>query len=195
MRFRASKVSPVQRALLAGKPRARRRSRGQALVEFTLFIPIIMLMVVGATSTASLLDDHLNVIYAVRSSARVGSTLGQAANADCAVIGALQAALANDHNVTVQQIIIFKAASDGTPISDDEDVYAGNATCTGGTTISPPATTFGWPPASRSTTPFVEDTIGVEVDYTYTIQFNYLGITLAPVFDRAVMPIEVVVQS
>ncbi|MGH2504830.1 MAG: TadE family protein, partial [Ktedonobacterales bacterium] len=44
--------------------RGRPKSRGQALVEFALFVPLLMLLVIGATDVSTLLDDHLDVVYA-----------------------------------------------------------------------------------------------------------------------------------
>ena len=170
-----------------------RRSRGQALAEFALFIPLLMFALAGATDIAALLNDHLNIVYATRTSARVGGTLGNAPQADCAIIGAIRAALSVDHNVQIHQIIIFNPDASGNPIAADEDVYAGNAVCNANGTISPPATTLSWSPGLRSTTPFIEDSLGVEIDYSYTFQLNVLGIAQFNSYDRAVMPMEVVI--
>lgn len=170
-------------------------SRGQALVEFALFIPILLLMLVGSTDISSLLDDHLNIVYATRTSARVGTVLGTAPSADCAIIGSLRAALSSVRNLQVQQIIIFKADVYGNPIIADEDIYPGSAICNANSTISPSATTLNWAPGLRSTTPFTEDSLGVEVDYTYSFQLNLLGSGTFSSFERAVMPMEVVIGA
>lgn len=177
---------------------ARRVSRGQALVEFALFVPLLLFMLVGATDVASLLNDHLTIIYATRTGARVGATLGTAPQADCAIVGSLQAALANDHNITLNRIVIFKSDANGNPIAANEDIYPGNATCTVSgvsATISPAASSLTWPPGSRGTTPFTEDSIGIEVDYSYNFQLNVLGVGSFTSYDRAVMPLEVVIGA
>jgi Flp pilus assembly protein TadG len=185
-----------QRAARRTGRRSRRgRSRGQALVEFALLVPLLMFMLVGATDVASLLDDHLNIIYAIRTSARVGATLGTAPQADCAIIGALRATLSGVRNLQIQQIIIFKSNGSGAPITASEDGYAGTAVCNSDGTISPAATALNWPPGARSTTPFTEDSLGVEVDYTYTFQLNLLGIGQFSAQERAVMPLEVVIGA
>ena len=178
-----------------GRQSRRARSRGQALVEFALLAPLLMIMLVGATDVASLLDDHLNIVYAVRTSARVGATLGTAPQADCAIVGALRATLASVRNMQVQQIIIYKSNLSGAPITSSEDVYAGTAVCNPDGTISPPATALNWPPGARSTTPFTEDSVGVEVDYTYTFQLSLLGIGQFSAQERGVMPLEVVIGA
>jgi Flp pilus assembly protein TadG len=183
-------------------------SRGQALVEFAFFVPLLMFMVIGATDVSTLLDDHLNVVYAARAGARVGSVIGSYApagapyTADCAIIGAVQAALAGSRNVQVTQIAIYDANASGMPQSATlEDIYPGNAVCNADGTISPAATQTGWPPADssgtpvRSSTPFTEDSIGVAITYTYTYQFNPLGGGTFTTTDRAIMPIEIVVGA
>lgn len=196
---RASWRALTRRLTRISKPRAvgRRRSRvsrGQAFIEFALLWPVLFLMLAGSTSISILLEDHLNIVYALRSAARVGSTLGQSTNADCAIIGALDAALANDHNINVQQITIYKAQSDGLPDPTDKDVYLGNTICDSSGNITPGATSAGWEPGDRNNQPFVEDSIGVQIQYTYNINYNYLGISFPAITDQAVMPIEVVVS-
>ncbi len=181
--------------------RSRRKSRGQALVEFALFVPLLMLIVIGATDISTLLDDHLDVVFAARAGARVGSVIGSYSpasapyTADCAVVGAVRAALASTRNVTVTQIAIYKSAANGDYSSTlPQDVYPGNATCQANGMPSPSATKTTWTPSARSATPFIEDSIGVAITYTYTFQFNPLGGgTIGPLTDSAVMPIEIVV--
>lgn len=199
--------------LLHRSPGQRRKaSRGQALVEFALFVPLFMGMLIGATDISTLLDDHLNVVYAARAGARVGSVIGNfvpngvASTADCAIIGAVQAALQGDRNVQVSQIVIYEADANGQPVSSAlEDVYPGNAICNSNGTITPSATQLGWMPSGTTTppsppkrdnTPFTEESLGVAITYTYTFAFNPLGgTTVGPFTDSAVMPIEIVVNT
>ncbi len=190
--------------------RKRRVSRGQALVEFALFVPLFFFMLIGATDISTLLNNHLDVVYAARAGARVGSVIGQFSpaapaqyTADCAIIGAVQAALSNSRGVNVKQIAIYQANASGQPVSASlQDIYPGNAVCNSDGTISPAATQTGWPPSVRSTTPFQEDSLGVAISYSYTYQFNPLGDQFTPsgngVFsatDYSVMPIEIVIGT
>lgn len=192
--------------------RRRKVSRGQALVEFALFVPLLMFMIIGATDVSTLLDDHLNIVYAARAGARVGSVIGDYAptgaplTADCAIIGAVQAAIASSRNVQITQIAIYQAPADGvySPKLAYQDIYPGNTTCTSTGAPSQAASTLAWPPGGsasppsppRNTTPFTEDSIGVAITYTYTFSFNPLGGgTLGPLTDYAVMPIEIVVGT
>ncbi|HEY8326405.1 MAG TPA: TadE/TadG family type IV pilus assembly protein [Ktedonobacterales bacterium] len=182
-----------------------RKQRGQALIEFALIIfPLLLLLVVGSTDISTLLDDHLDVVYAARAGARIGSVIGNYApagapyTADCAVIGAVESALASTRGVNVSQIAIYKAtnAANGAYSSSlPQDIYPGNTVCNSDGTTTPAATTANWPPnAPRVNTPFQEDAIGVAITYTYTYSFNLFNLQSPVVTDWAVMPIEIVVN-
>lgn len=170
-------------------------ARGQALVEFALMVSILLLLVAGATDEAALLNDHLNIVYATRQGARVASVLGTASDADCAAIGAVHAAVANEPNITITRIVIYQAGADGLPASASaQDVYAGNTVCSvisGSATTTPAAISVGWDPSVRNQTPFTEDSVGVELDFTYAFQFQLLGSGTLKGTDHAVMPLEV----
>ncbi len=173
----------------------RRASHGQALVEFAMIFPLIMLLVLGASDVATLLDNHLDVVYTARTAARIGSILGTAPATDCAIIGAIRAAMSSVRNVQVNRIVIYQAGADGLPIGTNRDVYQGATVCNADGTTSPGATNLGWPPGQRSTTPLFEDSIGVEIDYAYTFQLDLLGMGQFTSADRAVMPLEVVIGT
>lgn len=197
--------------MISRRIQRRRASRGQALVELALFVPLVMTMVAGATDISTLLDNHLNVVYAARAGARVGAVMGVNQYADCATIGAIQAALAGNRNISVSQIIIYEADANGNPMSSGgtvlEDVYPGSASCvstsvnTGTINVSP--TVYNWIPQAcptgapkcRDVTPFTEQSIGVEIDYTFTFQFTTLGLGSITTHDYAVMPLEVVINQ
>ncbi len=187
------------------EPRMRRRrvNRGQALVELMLFFPLLVFMVVGSTDISALLDDHLNIIYAARTGARVGSVMGTNQYADCAVIGAVQAALANNQNVTLNRIIIYPASystsTNGAYTGGAADIYPGSAMCNSTSpnsgTISVAPIQATWQPAVRNVTPFTENSLGVELDYTYAFQFNPLGMGSFNSTDFGVMPLEVIINQ
>ncbi len=183
---------PSQRRATRSK---RRASRGQALVEFALIFPLIMLLVLGATDVATLLDDHLDMVYAARSAARIGSILGTAPATDCAIVGAIRAAMSNNRNLQVQRIVIYQSDANGAPIGSNEDVYSGSTVCNSDGTTTPAATSLGWPPSVRSTVPMFEDSLGVEIDFTYTFQIDLLGVGTFSSSDHAVMPLEVVIGT
>lgn len=170
-----------------------RRSRGQALIEFTAFFVFIMLLAAGVVDIGGLLDDHVSIEYATRQGARTAAVLGNQSSADCAIIGAIDAAVANMPNMTVNQIVIYKAGSDGLPLgTTTETIYPGNTTCTvSGTTytLSQVPSINNYPPANRSNLAYTEDTVGIELDYTYTFQLPLLGAGTFSAADRTVMPV------
>jgi Flp pilus assembly protein TadG len=174
--------------------RRRPRSRGQALIEFTMFVLFLITMTAGVVDIGGLLNDHISLEYAARQGARTGSVLGNAGSADCAVIGAVDAALVDMPNLTLTRIVIYDAGPNGQVYNGLEDVYQGNTTCTvvnGVATISPAATTMTYPPAQRNNTPYTEDSIGVELDYNYKFSFGF-ALLISGTFsasDYAVMPI------
>lgn len=178
--------------------RRRGVSRGQALIELTLFFVLLVTMVLGSTDIATLLDDHLNLVYAARTGARVGAVMGTNQYADCATIGAIQAALASDHNITLNQIVIYQSSLSGTTTGAKE-VYPGNTTCNSTSpnsgALSNPPSVNTWPANIRDVTPFTEQSVGVELDYTYTFQFEPLGSGSFTAADYAVMPLEVVINQ
>jgi hypothetical protein len=103
--------------------------------------------------------------------------------------------MSNNRNLQVQRIVIYQAGADGAPIGANKDVYQGSSVCNADTTISPAATSLGWPPAQRSTRPLFEDSIGVEIDYAYSFQIDLLGMGQFTSADHAVMPLEVVIGT
>jgi hypothetical protein len=188
---------------VAGVVRALRRrgQRGQALIEFAMFFLFLMYLLAGTTNIGGLLNDHITIEYATRQGARTGAVLGNQGGAsgtaaDCAIIGAIDAALVGLPNVTLNQITIYKAGADGKPIdATTMDVYAGNATCSvssGVDTISPAMLNppGGYLPAARNNQPYVEDSLGVQIDYTYAFNFPLLPGGTFNASDYAVMPVD-----
>ncbi len=170
-----------------------RHSAGQALIEFAAFFVFMMLLIAGIVDVGGLLDDHVSIVYATRQGARTAAVLGTQPSADCAIIGAIDAAVANMPNMVVTQIIIYKAGSDGLPLgTTTETSYPGNTTCTvaGGTySLSQAPILNNYPPANRSNAAYTEDSVGVELDYTYTFQLPLLGSGTFSAADRTVMPV------
>jgi hypothetical protein len=140
-----------------------------------------MILLAGVVDIGTLLDDHMDIVYAARQGARTGSVLGNNAQADCAILAATQSALLNQPNLTVTSIIIYKADPSGNN-TGSADVYAAPFNCSSPSSAS-------WPPASRNNTIYREDSIGVEIDYTYQFQFNWFGAGPLAGSDHAVYPI------
>jgi hypothetical protein len=193
--------TPILTALLRAG-RQRKRQRGQALIEFAMFFLILLYLLAGGTNITFLLNDHLNIVYAARQGARTGAVLGNQGgfsgyDPDCAIVGAVDAALAGLPNLTINKITIYLAGANGQAFSPAlQDRYSGNATCvvTGGVPAIVPSTAIliqGWLPAARANQPFTEASLGVRIDYTYKFQFPIVpGYSSVSTFDYAVMPID-----
>jgi Flp pilus assembly protein TadG len=177
--------------------RGRRSESGQALLEFALFVVLILLMIAGVVDVGGLLNDHVSIEYATRQAARTGAVLGSQPTADCAIISAVNASLSSVANITVTQIMIYDAGADGLPQGTaSETVYAGDPTCTivGNTpTLSEVANPNNYPASSRDDNPYTEDSLGVQVSYSYAFQFPLLGGGTFQTADYTVMPINPVV--
>jgi Flp pilus assembly protein TadG len=168
------------------KPRGRNRQRGQALIEFAMTFVFLMLLLAGVTDIGTLLDVHIAIVYSARQGARTGAVIGAQSAADCAIAGAVHSGLVNQPNLTMTRLIIYKAT--GTTNgrytgTQPADIYVGNVKCVTGTITDSnnnPVAQSGsnpWTYDQRNVTPFVEDSIAVEIDYTYQMQFNLLGST------------------
>ncbi|MGZ3714928.1 MAG: TadE/TadG family type IV pilus assembly protein [Ktedonobacterales bacterium] len=174
--------------------RLRRRERGQALVEFAIFVVILANLIAGVVDIGGLLGGHVGIVFAARQGARTAAVLGNLGKADCATVGAIQAAVANLPGITLNTIIIYKAGVTGLPINGTtRDVYQGNAQCDPTTAvITPAATLSGYLPNQRNNQPLLEDSIGVELDYTYAFPLPFLpigAVSTISLVDRTVMPI------
>ncbi len=192
--------------LLRQTRRHSRLSRGQALVEFTTFFVFIVFMLAGVIDTAGLLDDHINIVFAARQGARTAAVMGKNSAADCAVIGAVNAAMATMPNVQITKIHIYQADQSGKPAVSGgntvEEVYPGGTTCVvnnGVPTITYPAgytgaqpTVNNYPYSNRNNTPFTEDSVGLQLEYTYSFRLSFFSPFDQSTFsasDAAVMPI------
>lgn len=167
-------------------------TRGQALVEFAMFFLVLMFLLAGVINIGQLLSDHVSLVYAARTGARTASVLNNKDNnADCAIIGAIDAALVDMPNIQLNKITIYQADANGQPAAV-ATVYAGNTTCinTNGVLTLSQAPLAGntYPSSARANTLFYEDSIGVQLDYTYTFQLPILFSGTFTAYDRAVMP-------
>ena len=170
----------------------RRLERGQALVEFAILLSFVFLLLAGALDLGSLLDNQLAIVYATRQAARTGAEEDANAGADCAILGAVFAATQNLSLVTINRIIIYQADATGNPTSN-EQVYAGNPGCPSPPTVPESPSPGTWAPAVRQDTPPNEDSIGIEIDYTYSWQTAFIAAGSFQGTDRTVMKLNPVV--
>ena len=171
-------------------------SRGQALVEFTLILPVFLMVLMGMLEFGSAYDHRTAMAYAVREGARVGATLGKGGSypdtVDPTILAAVQRGLTDPILIeNISSIEIFKAGSDGKPVGTSINTYDRYGNLIG---------TAGWPATSR-VVGLSGDSIGVRVRYDFhptTPLGNMLGLffgsappyTTIPMVDTTVMHLE-----
>jgi Flp pilus assembly protein TadG len=142
------------------RPRPQRRDRrarqaGQSLVEFSLVIPLFLILLMAVIEFAFLMNGQLSINYATRDAALVAAEAGNAVGADCVILQKVEqdvTAPANPANIS--QVQVFWTNANGQPLDTSgnvttfgsatqaADTYArtGSTTCTfvDGTTLTVP---------------------------------------------------------
>lgn len=147
----------------------KRHSRGQALVETGLVVPILLLLLFGAFNVGALISDKLIVSAAARAGARLGAGLGGASRSDAGtatatvdadIVGNVLIAAKAVNYGTVTKITIYKPSrADGAyTAGDPADIYDGSGNLQG---------SRGYPLTARLQIPPNQTPIGVKVDWTY----------------------------
>ena len=178
--------------------RGREGERGQSLVEFSLLVPLFMMLLFGMIEFGIAFTHELTIEYAVREGARAGAALsngggnlgcstGQSVNwksVDPLVIAAVERVLQSPGSqvvvARVSKIVIFKA--NPTPGADDQGLHNTWLYSSGGGPIpqgTPDHLNFvdasypdgdSWRACSRSNASPNIDSIGVSIVYTYQFQ-------------------------
>ncbi len=183
---RARTVDPAAKAT---------REHGQSLVEFSMIVPVFLILLLGILEMGFAFDHLLTISYASREGARTGAALADGekltncADVDKYVVSAVERVLTSDgspvrtHLADIGSIRVFKADSSGgeagpvsvwTPSMD----VAGNGT---GVTVDGRALHFAqasssWGPCSRSNATNNPDSIGIRIAYTYRAVTPLAGI-------------------
>ena len=85
-----------------------RRERGQSLIEFSVMLPIVLIMLLSVVEVVTLYDHYISVVNASRDGARIGSK-GSATDAEIrSLVGNDMARLPNGIN-TVSDVAINRA--------------------------------------------------------------------------------------
>jgi Flp pilus assembly protein TadG len=168
--------------LIHGMRHRRHRPEGQALVEFSLVIPIFLVFLTAIVEFSLVLNANLALDYATRDAALIGAEAGNSAGADCVILTKVEqdvSAPADSGRITAVEI--YWSDQNGNLLHGQKNVWnrTGSTTCTfpDGTTTSVPYTagSLGYLEANRCNiekgcgglhTPSV-DTIGVKVTYSY----------------------------
>jgi hypothetical protein len=180
----------------------RRDQRGQGLVEFSLVLPVFMMLLLIMLEFGLAFNHNLTIGLASREGARTGAALGSGGVPDCSggndpmfvdqqIVAGVQRILKSPGSdvvmANVGSIRIYKADSAGAQIGTYVNVWNYAGAGAGPTVdVGPPLdkldftqTTVAWPACSRINggTP---DSVGVEIRYNYALKtplgsfMNYL---------------------
>ncbi len=180
------------------------RARGQSLVEFTLVIPLFLLILLAMLEFGFAFNHRMTLEYATREGARAGAAMANgtitdsacvdaagvpraltAADVDPLVIAAVQRVLESPGSMVrldqIGEVRIYKAnASGGEAGPTNVWVYAKGAGPAVPCMASPPNLDFrltsgGWSASGRSNG-INADSIGVSITYTYRFNTPLQGI-------------------
>lgn len=163
--------------------------RGQSFVEFTLILPVCLLLLMIMLEMGQAFNHKLTVGYATREGARTGAALASGGATNCAVADPAQV----DQQIIAAAQRILKSPGSNVVMSDVSAIRIYRATATGSQsgslvnvwTHTPGAgpdldpgpgvdrldfsqSTIAWPACSRNNG-VNPDSIGVRVDYTYRL--------------------------
>jgi Flp pilus assembly protein TadG len=163
-----------------------RRQRGQALLEFAIILPVLMLMVTGIIEFALAFNSNLGINRASQDAALVAAEAGNLPGADCMILTRIEQDIsAPIDRGEITGVSIQRTNPSGTTIFAQNTYVRGGATnCTlaDGTPIVVPytATSTGYPVNQRCSvqsgcptmTPArtTVDTIGVQIDLRYRLR-------------------------
>jgi Flp pilus assembly protein TadG len=170
-------------------------SDAQALVEFALVLPVLMLVIFGVLEWAFLENALTTTNLASRDGALLAAEGGSTAGIDCMVLQRIERGMVvPTRRQQIQQIVIYWSNANGAQIGTNQNVYtrSGSFTCTlsTGTTITVPYTRSvnNYPESVRCNvlagcaSPHTSlDTIGVTVTYQHQWATPF-GSFIAPSF-------------
>ena len=155
-----------------GHPERRQDATGQGLVEFSLTLPIFVLLLMGVLEFGFLYNNILTVQFASRQGVSAAAQVGAEDGADCSVLKAVEAALTTPIDKTrITAVEVFQSDANGEPISGRVNRYirTGLLDCSGISTQPYTLTgTAGYPETTRkdSLADGLE-VIGVHIEYVY----------------------------
>jgi len=173
---------------LVGRPAKRHRSRGQALVEFALVIPLFLVIVVAIAEFSFLFTSYVSIGFATHDASQIAATLGNTPGADIAVLQRIDNDVMVPANPNqIKEVDIYQVdttSNNGSPLGSRINTwtYDGGShayTLPDGSTVNLPftRTTNGYPELGRCNvnkgvgcTTFGQttvDTIAVKIVYQY----------------------------
>jgi len=180
------------------------RRRGQAMVEFAIIIPVLLLVLMTVLEFGFVFSHHITMEYATREGARMGAALANGSvtfdcdDVDDQIVAAVQRVLtASGSQIDIDridEIRIYKADASG----DEQGLVnvwnLGNGPKVDGAHLLFKPDTENWDACARNNAGFgATDSIGISLGYRYryvTPLGNLLGLAGDPVLlmnDRTVM--------
>lgn len=202
---------------MIGRRAQRRSGGGQALAEFAMIVPLLVLALMAILEFGLAFNHHMTVEYATREGSRTGSALARGGRTNCVggvdLVGVDQQTVAAVQRILkspgspinladVTEIRIYRADANGNQVGGQMNSW--RYTAGAGPDLDPglavdrldfSPTSVGWPVCSRSNGAS-PDSIGVRVVYAYRLQtplgaaMSYFGGSAAATFtfdDRTVM--------
>ena len=172
----------------AASPRRSDREHGQGIVEFTMILPLLLLLLTGVVEFGLIANDALTVGYGSREGARAGAALGDGGATSCTgdgdpgavdatVVAAIQRIVKSQGSAVavddIREIRIFKATSSGAMTDGSVNTWRYTGPTSGPDVDPGPGTarvdfspvTVQWPACARENGGVSPDSIGVEVVY------------------------------
>jgi Flp pilus assembly protein TadG len=168
-----------------------RSEKGQAIVEFALVLPILLLLLIGLIEFSFVLNSRNTVLFASRDGSMLAAEGGSLDGTDCVVLQKIDGDVVSPAtSLRVQQVQIYWSDRNGDQIGSNVNVYtrSGSTSCTyaDGTTLTVPytLTTPGYVEGSRCNvlagcggSHTTVDTIGVRVTYQHFWLTSFARIT------------------
>jgi Flp pilus assembly protein TadG len=173
-----------------------RSEKGQAIVEFAMLLPVLLLILVGLIEFSFVLNSRGTVLFATRDGSMLAAEGGSLDGTDCVVLQRIEKDIVSPAvALRVQQVSIYWSDRNGDQIGANQNIYtrSGSRSCTyaDGTTITVPytLTTAGYVESARCNVlagcggaHTTVDTIGVRITYqhfwlTSFVRFAGSGVT------------------
>jgi Flp pilus assembly protein TadG len=159
----------------------RRSEKGQAIVEFALLLPVLVLLIVGIVEFALVWNSRNTVLFASRDGSMIAAEGGSLAGTDCVVLQRIESDVVSPSTaLRLRSVTIYWSDRNGDQIGPNQNVYtrSGSTSCTypDGNTITVPytLTTAGYLESARCSvlagcggSHTTVDTIGVRVTYQH----------------------------
>ena len=158
-----------------------RSEKGQAIVEFALLLPVLVLLLIGIIEFSLVWNSRNTVLFASRDGSMLAAEGGSLTGTDCVVLQRIESDVVSPSTaLRIQSVTVYWSDRNGDQIGSNQNFYtrAGSTSCSypDGSTITVPytLTTAGYPEGSRCSvlagcggSHSTVDTIGVRVTYQH----------------------------